>query len=235
MSTLYVIRHGQASFGAADYDQLSERGAEQARHLGRWLAARGVRVDRMWVGPRKRQQGTAEHMIAAAEGWLPAPEIAPGLDEYDGEGVMRRVLPELMRSDPEAFAVFGGDPRAVATDPRRFQPVFERVIRRWAAGELAFGEGGPESFAAFRARVRASLEGIMAAAGRGVTVAVVTSGGPTAVACQMALELSDQATIKQSWVVANTGLTELRYRAGELTLVAFNALPHLPADLVTYR
>jgi broad specificity phosphatase PhoE len=35
MGTLHLVRHGQASFGAADYDQLSDLGARQCRELGR--------------------------------------------------------------------------------------------------------------------------------------------------------------------------------------------------------
>ena len=37
MGMLYLVRHGQASFGAADYDQLSELGARQCEALGRWF------------------------------------------------------------------------------------------------------------------------------------------------------------------------------------------------------
>ena len=40
MATIYLIRHGQASFGKENYDQLSPRGWEQGRVLGRWLAGK---------------------------------------------------------------------------------------------------------------------------------------------------------------------------------------------------
>ena len=233
MSTLYVIRHGQASFGKADYDELTPLGVDQSRRLGRWLVDSEIRIDRMWVGPRRRQRDTARHMIAAAEGRLPEPEDAPGLDEYPAELVMRLALPQLLEVDDEARHVFGGDPLGVPTDARRFQRVFERVMKRWVAGGLELE--GAESFTAFTARVRDAYADIMIAAGRGTTIAVVTSAGPTSVACQLALELSDPAVLKVSWVVANTGLAELRFADGELTLVSFNSVPHLPRDLVTYR
>ena len=38
-----LVRHAQASFGSADYDQLSARGLQQAQHLARWLAAEARR------------------------------------------------------------------------------------------------------------------------------------------------------------------------------------------------
>jgi broad specificity phosphatase PhoE len=38
MGNLYLVRHGQASFGAADYDQLSELGQRQSVRLGEYFA-----------------------------------------------------------------------------------------------------------------------------------------------------------------------------------------------------
>ena len=46
MSTILLVRHGQASFGAADYDNLSPTGHEQSRVLGAALAARGITARR---------------------------------------------------------------------------------------------------------------------------------------------------------------------------------------------
>jgi len=37
MGVVLLVRHGQASFGADDYDVLSETGIEQSRMLGRAL------------------------------------------------------------------------------------------------------------------------------------------------------------------------------------------------------
>ena len=43
MGTLYLVRHGQASFGADDYDVLSPAGHEQAVRLGEyWRGRHGV-------------------------------------------------------------------------------------------------------------------------------------------------------------------------------------------------
>ena len=50
MSSILLVRHGQASFGAADYDNLSDVGHEQSRVLGAALAARGVSPDVVVAG-----------------------------------------------------------------------------------------------------------------------------------------------------------------------------------------
>jgi broad specificity phosphatase PhoE len=239
VSTLLVVRHGQASFGTADYDRLTPLGVTQAEHLGRWLVANGIRLDAIVHGPRVRQVDTARHLLAAARaagGEYPDAENVAALDEYPAEAIMRASLPALLAAaDEEARAVFGGDPLAVATDARRFQRLFERVMRSWVAGELAHALGPTESFAQFSGRVRGALDDLMARGGRGKTIAVVTSAGPTAIAAQMALELSDAVALKLSWVVANSGVTDLKWRDSEMTLVTFNGVAHLPTNLVTYR
>ena len=55
MPTLYLVRHGQASFGAANYDQLSPLGVQQCQQLGRYWAAKGRRFARVITGTLQRQ------------------------------------------------------------------------------------------------------------------------------------------------------------------------------------
>ena len=65
MGTLYLVRHGQASFGAADYDQLSPRGHEQCRLLGAYWRERGQRFDAVFTGTLKRH---AQSLAGIVEG-----------------------------------------------------------------------------------------------------------------------------------------------------------------------
>lgn len=58
MGSIYLIRHGQASFGADDYDVLSPTGIRQAEILGRHLAELGISFDRCLAGDLRRQQHT---------------------------------------------------------------------------------------------------------------------------------------------------------------------------------
>ena len=58
MGQLYLVRHGQASFGADDYDQLSELGQRQSRRLGEHWAERGVVFDAVITGTLKRHAQT---------------------------------------------------------------------------------------------------------------------------------------------------------------------------------
>ena len=63
MAKLFVVRHGQASFGAEDYDALSDLGRQQARWLGDYFAERGIRFQRAMSGSLKRQRDTARELL----------------------------------------------------------------------------------------------------------------------------------------------------------------------------
>jgi len=76
VGSIYLIRHGQASFGADDYDVLSPLGVRQAQVVGQHLLDLGLSFDRCLSGDLSRQQDTARHALArfSAAG-LPAPEL----------------------------------------------------------------------------------------------------------------------------------------------------------------
>ena len=95
MATLYLVRHGQASFGADDYDQLSDVGHRQSRLLGEYLADRGVRPARVMTGSLRRQRQTWQGMaegLASRGIDCPDPVIRPGLDEYDAECLLAAMV-----------------------------------------------------------------------------------------------------------------------------------------------
>ena len=96
MALLFLVRHGQASFGTADYDRLSELGRQQSRWLGEYFGERAVRFKRVVAGTLRRQQDTASEILAGmqmantAEVRAGAPiETHAGLDEYNGEALYR--------------------------------------------------------------------------------------------------------------------------------------------------
>jgi len=54
MAVIRLIRHGQASFGRKDYDNLSEIGKRQSTVLGESLKDRAGEVDLVVCGAMKR-------------------------------------------------------------------------------------------------------------------------------------------------------------------------------------
>lgn len=239
VSTLYLIRHGQASFGAHDYDVLSARGERQSRLLGAHFARAGRRIDAVFEGPARRHRDTAALAIEGAREngvELPAPTPLAELDEYPGVALFKRWLPALTSEEPALGALAGGADGEV--DPAEAKRAADRAVvrlaQRWSRGELELGD--LESFTEFNARVGWALDHIMTTCGRGVTVAAFTSGGTIAAAVRRALGLSADKMLEISWVLANASITELRYRRTDLGLISMNTTPHLrEPDLMTRR
>ena len=106
MGTLYLVRHGQASFGADDYDQLSPLGRQQAVRLGEYLRPKlqDKPLEAVLMGSLKRHRQTWEG-IAEGAGLPHTPAVWPGLNEYDSHALIESIHPEpLAKPDtPELY------------------------------------------------------------------------------------------------------------------------------------
>ncbi len=231
MASLFAIRHGQASYGQADYDKLSPRGREQAGALGTRLAA--LKLDAIFVGPLTRQQQTYASACDAAPGLPPATTLA-GLAEYPAFEMLQHFVPRLGAEDPKFAAL------ATAPTPRLLDDAFHVVLSRW--GSDAWQVPEVERVDAFVGRVRAALDQMFRAATSGARIAAITSAGPIGVALGLALELPAARMVRSSVVIRNASISELRFRTtdfdwrpDQLSLVTFNSTDHLPAELVSER
>lgn len=227
MGLLFVVRHGQASFGTDNYDRLSDLGARQATLLARYLIATGRRFDAVYAGRMERQRRTAETVtdLYRREG-IPVPdvEILPEFDEYDSRRLVMSFLGEA------------GDVKHLYGDPLAFQHFFAHIVERWITGETTID--GVVSWGEFRARVRRGLEKITGE-GRGKKVMVVTSGGPISVVFQAATDISDAATLKIVWQIVNTSVSTFLFDGARFSLLSFNQTAHLELEgdhsLLTFR
>jgi broad specificity phosphatase PhoE len=239
MGTLFLVRHAQASFLERNYDKLSDRGEEQARLLGQYWSQRNAVFDRACTGPCARQKDTAnllsdEYRKAGLE--FPEPLIIPEFDEYQGEAVLERSLPGLLKNDEGFRDLHAAFQSSSGSTERRssFQKLFEAVISKWVYGAIHLP--GLETWAEFCSRVNSGLTNFLSCGGRGERVAIVTSGGSIAVAMQRALTLSPQHTVQVSWMSRNCSLSEFLYSGDRFTLSAFNTHPHLnDSATLTYR
>jgi broad specificity phosphatase PhoE len=239
MSHLVLVRHGQASFLEKNYDQLSPKGEQQSRLLGEYWAGRKVVFDRIYCGPKVRQRETAriagEAYRQAGLPW-PEPQLLQEFDEFQAEAVIERALPGLLETDDRIRCLYA-DFQAATTRPlqfKTFQQLFEVVIGRWASGELAVPDIEP--WPDFVARIRRALTSFSGNGARGQRIAIFTSGGPTAVAVQHALDLSTPATLKTAWMVRNCAYSEFLFSGERFTLSSYNAIPHLTdPEFITQR
>ncbi|MET3962057.1 broad specificity phosphatase PhoE [Marmoricola sp. OAE513] len=223
MGQILLVRHGQASFGAENYDALSPLGFEQSRLLGEALGARGIGVDAVVHGTMRRHRETAE-TCAAAAGWSAEPSIDAGWDEFD------------------FLSVLAMHPHEYGPEPTKaeFQRLFEEATEAWMAG---VDRPYDETFADFAARVHDALERTVELATVG-TVAVFTSGGPIglAVAEVLADPGSLDTQLRGLWgrlnrMTVNSALTRVVSGSTGLNLLTYNDQSHLDAvaGAVTYR
>ena len=221
MPTLYLVRHGQASFGADDYDRLSELGRRQSVQLGRYLAARGQRFDAVLTGTLRRQIGTWQGIAEGAG--LQVPHVSwPGLNEYDSHAVISAVHP---------------DPLPKPDTPERYRQHF-RILRE---GLQAWMEGRVQpadmpSYADFRAGIVGALDHVRQ--NYAGDVLLVSSGGPIATAVAHILDAPAATSIELNLRIRNTAVSEFAFSPKRHQLVTYNTLPHLDAaefrDWVSY-
>ncbi|MCB2170747.1 MAG: histidine phosphatase family protein [Deltaproteobacteria bacterium] len=236
MSTIYMFRHGQASFGQDNYDQLSPTGYRQARLVAEHLRVLGITFDAVYTGELARQKQTFQSMadvFAASDARLPTPVETADLNEYNSTGVWQHYYPAIIRDHPELEL----DDTSLGQNPKQFQHVFARIVQRWINDPHA--TPGIESWRTFRSRIAEGLNTIMRQEGSGKNVMVFTSAGPVATAVQMATGMPDERCIGISWQVLNASTTRFRYNEKEITLVGFNDVAALERQgdpgLLTYR
>ena len=236
MSDLYLIRHGQASFGHDNYDRLSPLGIRQAGILGKHLLRTGIRFDAADSGTMDRQRSTAMEVFrcyTAAGETVPELVQTGGLNEYDTTAVVAAQVPAMIAADP----TLTDELERMYTDKESFKRVFEGAMLRWVSGN--HDDAGAESWNHFTTRVSDTLKEIMKAHGRGATIAVFTSGGPICATLSWVLNLSGERAIRLNWQVVNTSYSRFMYNDERITLAGFNSISHLELlndrSLITYR
>lgn len=221
MGQLFLVRHGQASFGAADYDQLSPLGQQQSLRLGEHWRSKGLQFDAVIMGTLKRHAQTWQG-IAQGAGYSHTPTLWPGLNEYDSEAVIAAVHPE---------------PLTKATSPEEVRQHF-RLLRhgltRWMQGVTQ--PAGMPTYAEFVSGVTSALDHVRQQhEGR---VLIVSSGGPIATAVGQVLGLAPEVSIELNLHIRNSAVSELNFNPKRHTLLTYNTLPHLNesehASMITY-
>lgn len=221
MGHLYLVRHGQASLGAADYDQLSPLGMQQSQRLGKHWHAQGITFDAVITGTMKRHAQTLTGIQDGMGTQLTA-LMWPGLNEYDAEAVIRAIQPgELVKP----------------TSPEGYQQYF-RLLRdglaQWMAGVVS--PQGMPSYTAFAKGVTSALDHIRQQYEGHVLL--VSSGGPIATAVAHVLHTSPETSIELNMRLRNSAVTEFSFNPKRHSLLSFNHVPHLETpshkDWVTF-
>lgn len=232
LTTLVLVRHGQASFGAHNYDELSATGHRQSERLGAHWRSLDFSADTWVSGTMARQKSTGTSALAALGTSGAALGEHAGFDEYDHAGLITAYLPVIAAEHPE----FEVQRRELFSDPRSFQRFFEKVTTCWIEGR-AGAQPLKETWEAFCARCR---DGRRAVAPESAgTVVAFTSGGVIAAALAEALKLDGGKAFEMNWRIYNASVHVFRLGRRGLTLLGFNNVSHLElakdSSLLTFR
>ena len=252
MTTLLLARHGQASFGQENYDQLSELGSIQAQMLGQHYASTQRSIDAIFTGSLVRQQDSARHFwdsyqssvdtnsnissISAIDLNVPDSYVLPQFDEFNHKDV-------FIKSDP-AFSSQGAIVAEIAkaeVPMTRLAELFDNAMQRWHGGD--YDHDYVESWSQFNERAKQALEQIRLQIstlnlGSDSTVLVFTSGGVIAAITAQLLQQGSQTAYQLNKSLVNTGVTSVTLKEQESRLLSLNEYSHLFADgkrFVTWR
>jgi len=235
MANLLIIRHGQASFGADNYDQLSALGQHQADLTGEFLSQSGVQLSAAFSGDLSRQRETGQRILAQLEE-APSLVIDPRFNEVRTDEQVAVMTPVLCEQDPR-FAALMAD---MNKDSKSFQKIIETVFNYWVSPSCQVA--GIQSWQEYSGGVVSAFESARASAESGSTSAIFTSGGTIATLVSHVLGLSADRVYEFYEPVFNCSITRLIFNANKCSLSTFNDVSHLQLmsaqrgeRLVTYR
>ncbi|AEE21667.1 MAG: histidine phosphatase family protein [Paraglaciecola chathamensis] len=234
MTCIYLIRHGQASFGKDDYDCLSSLGEQQATHLGADLKRRGVRFDKVFRGSMLRHQQTAKgclHAMGADESIIENTIVDANWNEYDHQDILAQLNP--------AFATPAGVKQHLMQHKNpnmALQNVIEEAFSRWMSND--FAQQYTESWKAYQNRIELAIQNVIDHNEDAKHIAVFSSGGPIAVLSQTLLNIPASNLMKVNWTLVNASITKIIHSKKGLVLSSLNdhsAFEGNHSHLITYK
>ena len=215
MPVVHLVRHGQASFGADDYDVLSDLGQRQAAVVGTELVRRGLGSALSVCGTLRRQRDTA---LLALPGV--APTVDGRWDEYDHLELLKRYTASPSGTAP-------ADPR-----PQGVQHLLDEALAGWVA------DGDDGGWPAFSGGAARALADVAVALDKGSAAVVFTSGGVIAAICAALLGTGAEGVVALNKVAVNGAITTVLVGTSGTSLLSFNDHAHFAGpggELLTYR
>lgn len=235
MAAIYLIRHGQASFGTDDYDRLSTLGCRQAEIVGEYLRECGILLDAAYCGDLLRQRETARLALTSQPGEVPL-HVDSRFNEIQNDEQIKYLVPELVETHPGIRDLM----QRGLSSSKDYQKLIDAVFNYWVSPEC--DDPRLQSWADYSGGVRDALREMIEAQGGGKTVAIFTSGGTIATIVAQVLGLSGTDTYKFYEPLFNCSVSQLLYSGSRVSLSYFNDRSFLQVngarlgeELVTYR
>jgi broad specificity phosphatase PhoE len=238
MPLVYVIRHGQASFGKSDYDELSKNGIRQSYILGKFFSKTNTGFDKIYSGSLDRQVYTAVHALEGMGEKGREIEINEGFNEYNHMDLINAALDHYKKKEGRKY-----DLVELASDKKVFQKFFSKVVECWIKGD--FSDYQIETYEQYSDKVLKAFEDVTGLKEKKAKIAVFTSGGPISVILENTLGINSFKAVEIGWGIKNCSITclssnaEFNRNTNRFLLRQFNCSAHFELEkednLITYR
>jgi broad specificity phosphatase PhoE len=213
MSELFVVRHGQASFGAKNYDKLSTLGLQQSVWLGEYFKLRQMSFSHLWMGDLVRHQETAQGIVSQLSEPVSHTSTS-AFNEFDFQMVARAYL-----------KLYPQDIIAKDAAPLAFYRLLKKAMVAWSQGQLA-PDDLSESWGGFRQRVADGLTQISQNKAD-KPLLLVTSGGVIAMIMSIVLGLDARQVVELNLQIRNSSFSQFYFNQHSMRLCSFNNVTHL--------
>jgi broad specificity phosphatase PhoE len=213
VSEFYLVRHGQASFGAKNYDKLSELGHQQARWLGEYFSERGITFSHAFMGDMVRHKETAQGIFEGV-GQSPAVTVETGFNEFNFENIGESYLSLNPQSQ------LPKNPK-----PADFYRLLKLAMGAWSE-DLLHENSLDESWSDFRIRVQRALHAVCHK-NSDKPILIVSSGGAISMLLSLVLGLDAKQVIELNMQIRNSSFSHFYFNKNTIRLSSFNNIPHL--------
>lgn len=220
-----LVRHGQASFAADDYDNLSEIGVAQSERLGSFLKEQSENIGVLASGTLRRHQQTARAFQAAYGSQCEIYENA-NWNEFDHVDLIKQFVTHHTQYKEDVLS----------KDPQRVLPVLAQAIQWWQA--TPHDVRYKESWQDFKRRVQSAWRATLDHFQGESRVTVFTSGGPIATSSMLALNGNDTLVVNLNIKLVNTSVSRFHWVNEATQLLSFNEHAHVSgkfSELRSYR
>ena len=213
MSEFYLVRHGQASFGAKNYDKLSQLGHQQARWLGEYFTARNITFSQAFMGDMVRHRETTQGILDGLS-QPPVVTINIGFNEFNFQNIGKSYLSLNPQSQlPEN------------PTPGDFYRLLKLAMHAWSK-DLLPQDTLEESWGDFKSRVQNALH-LACNQNSDKPILIVSSGGAISMLMSLVLGLDAKQVIELNMQVRNTSISHFYFNKNNIRLSSFNNIPHL--------
>lgn len=223
MTIIHLIRHGQASFGHKNYDQLSSKGEIQAQVLGQYLGQIINETPFVIAGSMQRHQQTAH--LAMQYFSQPSIHTDTAWNEFDHQQIFalynaRFANPELVKQD-----------MSNAENPTEFMTeIFNAAMKRWI--DAQYDNQYTESWIEFNQRVERALVNLAQQLNQYTPkhAVVFSSGGVISLVIAKLLGLDFEGTAELIWKISNASITTLNFKDQSFHLLRMNEYHYLESE-----